>query len=251
MPVSSHHGSLGRKYAIGKMAEIMVACNKMIFKLQEEVYEASKTAVSMGEIPAICTSSSTCFGPHLDSGSENTPVDRTTSLPTPPEPKTVRDPRLKEIYEKLMDLESVGRVEWLKVFMHMSSYLRVLRPLSRADWEDKKKFIHRHTLRVDGPHPGLSDNLITAGNKPLRKTRRPGKKPAVVSTPLSIKNVEFVGPNNDEDFFFNIDRSAVSGTLKKSNPKTFCDCLCTASTDLSSPSKNRTKRFAGKGNRRI
>lgn len=79
---------MSRKYAMGKMAEVMAATNKMIYDVQEKLLDASRLVLS----------------------TELT-IDRSTSLPISSESiKNVRNPHLRNLNHKLIDLEVVGRV---------------------------------------------------------------------------------------------------------------------------------------------
>ncbi|XP_046751734.1 uncharacterized protein LOC124414737 [Diprion similis] len=208
----SSSDSLGSKYAVARMAEVMISSNKMLYLVQKKVYDASLEVEAMEEFPAVCRTSSTCFGRGEKIALQQTPTSRSTIIPTPPDAKCVRNKNLKELYQKLMEIEGVGRNQWLNAFLYVSSYMRVPRFLARTEFDQPKKFVQRQTLLLDGPYPGMKNDLIVTEKK-ASNGRINGRLPAHVvesSRPsISVRNVEL----------------EETSSTPKSTPRFACDCL--------------------------
>ncbi|XP_046601254.1 uncharacterized protein LOC124295400 [Neodiprion lecontei] len=226
----SSSDSLSSKYAVARMAEVMSSCNEMLYMVQKEVYDASREIEAMKKFPAVCRTSSTCFGRGEKIAFQRTPMSRSTSLPTPPDAKCVRDPVLRQLYEKLIEVEGVGRHQWLNAFMYVSSYMRVPRLLARSEFDQPKKFVQRQTLLFDGPYPGIKNDLIVT-EKGASDSRINGKLPGHVidaSRPsISVRNVE-------------LEKTSLS---PKSTPRFACDCLGLGNSSPSFSSEIRKRRL--------
>lgn len=109
----SSGSGLSVKYSVGKMSEIMILLNEMIFKLQKKVSDVSRDIEAMKKTPAVCTSNGTCRSDYPLTRSTAPPrkaFNQTMRLPMRPKLKTIQEPHLRKLYQRLIDLEKIGRV---------------------------------------------------------------------------------------------------------------------------------------------
>lgn len=109
-------------------------------------------------------------------------------------------------------------MKWLETFMYMSNYMRILRPVARQEFYATKKCLQRQTLVLEGPYPGLRNDIILPPDNELPQIRNQFEKfrrREKTEKLITVKNLEFEGPKNEEGLSFS----------PKSIPGFRCSCL--------------------------